>query len=458
MVGTVMATAEKKSRIAVTARRCCRNLLEISRSPQGRNANWLFMDHFLRLAGGFIVAALVARHLGPSGFGTLIIAVAFSSLFTAAVGLGIENVVIRELSSKSHPEPRMLLATVFRLKLGVSVLALLAAGGLAALINLEPVTAKAVWILVGASIFQVCDPLDYWFQSNTNSKHVVVTRMIGFISSSVLKIVLVMTGGDIVDFALASAVEPAITALFMFGVFRRQHGPIDYSGFDRELAWSLLRQGAPLLLAFFAYISYSRLDQLLIAAILNETQAGLYAAALRINEIPVTLVSIIAASYFPKLAKLYATDRDGFFRLYSIISRSLTFAGLLFAAGVFVSGAFFIELVFGQDYRKAGEVLAIQSIGALFMMNAGLRSSFMVLAGQQNLMMKITLASAGLNVLLVVSMTSWLGLSGAAIAYALTQFVSLFLSGSCFSPLRPILAIQADAFTFGLAGIGRRLS
>src|SRR5215468_10628619 len=72
------------------------------------NVGWLIGDRILRMGLGAVVVVLVGRYLGPEQFGLLNFAMAFAGLFGFLTTLGLDNIIIAELVTRSHDAPETL--------------------------------------------------------------------------------------------------------------------------------------------------------------------------------------------------------------------------------------------------------------------------------------------------------------------------------------------------------------
>jgi Membrane protein involved in the export of O-antigen and teichoic acid len=79
------------------------------------NTTWLFADKILQLGMGLLVGLWVARYLQPERFGLLNYAMATAGLFAPIANLGLNSIVIRDLSRDSSNKEEIL-GTVFCLK------------------------------------------------------------------------------------------------------------------------------------------------------------------------------------------------------------------------------------------------------------------------------------------------------------------------------------------------------
>ena len=66
------------------------------------NIGWLFFDKILRMGVGLFVWVWIARYLGPEYFGLLSFAIAFTGLFGVVAGLGLHNIVVRDIARDSE--------------------------------------------------------------------------------------------------------------------------------------------------------------------------------------------------------------------------------------------------------------------------------------------------------------------------------------------------------------------
>ncbi len=66
-----------------------------------RNFGWQSFDKLFRMGVGVFVSVLITRYLGPDRFGVFSYALAFAGMFTTVAGLGLDRIVVREISKNS---------------------------------------------------------------------------------------------------------------------------------------------------------------------------------------------------------------------------------------------------------------------------------------------------------------------------------------------------------------------
>ena len=174
------------------------------------NTSWLFFDKIFKMGIGFFIIIYLTRYLGPERFGLLSYSQSFVSIFMAFASLGLGSVVIRELVK--YPEKRdILLGTAFYLTLFTSLLSIVLIFCFNSFIFEDDKSNILTLIIAFTIIFQNLNIIiDNYFQYKVLSKYVVYSSTMGFISSSILKFVLIYIEADLVYFAYALLLDSII--------------------------------------------------------------------------------------------------------------------------------------------------------------------------------------------------------------------------------------------------------
>jgi O-antigen/teichoic acid export membrane protein len=411
------------------------------------NAIWLFADRGIRMAGGLVVGVWVARYLGPDSYGLFNYATAFVALFSSLATLGLDRLVIRDVVL--HPEKRNeILGTAFALKLTGGFVAQISAVVAVHLVRHDWQVTLMVAIASGMALTQAFDVVDFWFQSQVQSKYSVFARNGAFVVFCAVKIALILMKAPVMAFTAAAVSEFILASAVLLIIYRARGGRFFSWRFRRTHAMKLLHDGWPLLVAYMAYLLYAKIDQIMIGSMVGDRAQGIYSAASKISEIPVAILLIVGSSLFPKFVDLYEKDRKSFFEWYGHITGAMTWtAGLLFLF-ILGFGDFAVHLLFGAEFTESASVLNYQAVGLIFMFNGALRSGFLTISGNQKILSATTVISAFFNVGLNMVLIPRYGIYGAATAGVLVQFLSLFLLNLFFRPTRPIFNLQLRGLLF----------
>ena len=390
------------------------------------NLAWLFFDRFLRMGVGLVVGLWVARYLGPEQFGAWNYAIAFAAFFGAFAGLGLDNIVVRNLVREPDRRDEFL-GTAFWLKLGVGMVATLLS--IVAFVWMEPENPLALPLIALSSIgivFQSFGVIDFHFQSRVQSKYTVYAQNLAFLLVAVLRVVLVKMEAPLLAFAFAGAFEMMIGATFLVVVFRKYGMGMRGWRFRGRVAIELLRDSWPLVLTGLAAMVYMRIDQVMIGNMLGNREVGLFSAAVRISEIWYFVPMAIVSSFYPAIVE--ARSRDG--RIYmarlQTLNDGLFLLGLVVAIGMSFASAPLVRLLYGSSYEGAGPILVLHVWTGVAICVGAASSCWTLTENVQRVNLYKALLGCGSNVLLNLWLIPKHGVQGAAVASVVAQCLACF--------------------------------
>lgn len=403
------------------------------------NASWLFADRFLRMGVGLVVGVWVARYLGPEQFGLYNYAIAFVSLFSAFATLGLDNIVVRDLVRDPTCRDEIL-GTTFALKLIGGLFTLLLTVGIISLLRPnETLTHWLVGIIAVGMIFQAFDAIDFWFQSQTQSKFTVYARSTGFLLITIVKLILIWMQAPLIAFAPISSAEIFIGAVGLIVAY--QVNGYRFKAWQAQLqrAKQLIKESWPLILSGLTVYIYSKIDQVMLGTMLSEqSELGFYAVAVKLSEVFDFLPLVINISLIPKLTEIRHKDYKIYLEKFQIYFDTMLVLWLLVAIPVSLLAPFIVNYLYGESYAKSAHILSIY-IWAQFGSNLGVaRSSFLLLEGKQMFSLYLSATGAFLNVLLNLFLIPKYGAIGATIATLFTYIFVIVIINFLVIELKPI--------------------
>lgn len=387
-----------------------------------KNTGWLFTGQFTNMIIAFFVGTYIARYLGPEQYGLLSYTVSFVGLFAFIAGLGIDNVLSRELVV--YPQKRdALLGTAFFLKV---------AGGVAAILGIIVTTiltssnhqADFLAVLFATTfIFQAVGVIDYYFQSKVLAKKTVTARIVAMFVSAAVKLLFIYLGLGVTWFIFAYVIDAFVLAVG----FALMYGRIGEWTFDRALAKTILRDSWPLMFASVAVAIYSRIDQVMLKYFIGNGAVGLYSSAVKIAEIGYFIPTLICASIYPALINAKKTSGE----LYK--KRALKLYGMMIALAILFSApiVFFAKgiliMLFGKAYIGGAAVLQIYTWANVPVFLGVAVSQYLVIENLNKAVLFMTIGGAVINIILNIILIPQLGIEGAAIATTASQCLVVLL-------------------------------
>ncbi len=410
-----------------------------------RNFGWQSADKLFRMGVGVFVSVLITRYLGPDRFGIFSYALAFAGMFTTVAGLGLDRIVIREIS-KDASRKDAVLGTAFWMKLAGGIATFLVI--LASIGALKPHDTPVVVLTAvfgAALIFNSLDVVDFWFQALIQSKYPVLARNSAFILVSVIKVGLVFASASLLSLTLATAAESVFAAAALALAYRWAGNSFRAWKYDRGLARTLLAESWPLIISGFAILIYMRIDQVMLGSLLDDRAVGLYAAAVKFSEIWYFIPLGISSSVFPVLVEYFKDNPAAFFRKYQNVFNVMAILSVgLAVVMTFVSDRL-VGLVYGPEFQASGPVLAIHIWAGVFVFLGIAASMWTMINGYQKFALWASLTGAAVKIGLNLLVIPTYGIVGAAATMVASQAVSAYLPYAVWPKTRKIFMMMTRA-------------
>ena len=313
------------------------------------------------LAGGTILGfasfVAVTRGLGPEAFGDLTAATVFLLFPIALADVGLATGVLREISVAPERAEYVIRASL-PLRVLIAVVALVVALAASFALPFTDRAQTAIWLGAIGSFFTLLTlAVQPFFQARLQMHVPVAATLVG--RALTLGLILAAFAADrgFTEVVLAYVVGAVVGCAIVFAAAARQISlrPLlvpDY--------WARLVRGSLAIgVATAVFLSYYRVDTVLVALFRDSREAGLYGAAFRFVEIAEILVAAIGVTVFPSFARLIAT---GDARIAGALQRSLDVV-LAFSApilcGVLLVADELVTVTAGDEFAPAASALRL---------------------------------------------------------------------------------------------------
>lgn len=411
------------------------------------------------LAGGEILArvaafaatAVLARRLGPEGFGIIGFATALCGYLALAVNGGLHEIGTREVARTPARAVALYGAVATaRLLLAAAALVVLAA---VAWILPKPPEVRLVVLLSGLSFFSLAvDPV--WVFRGLERPHTAAAGLIlaqGLYAIGV--VLLIQRPPDLLYVPILQFGGEAVAALALAGWLIR-HRQVSFAVGE---GIRILRAARNVGLARLLRTIVITFDVVLLGFLATQREVGLYSAAYRVTFLLMAVVAAIAAAYQPSYARVVGGETAPTRRLLEASLGTAALVGAPLVIGTFVMAPQLLPWLFGAGYVDATLALRLLTVGVGVLFLHWISSGVLIVTNRTGLYAWIHGVAAAANIGLNLVLIPRFGIAGAAAA---TVAAEILVAGAgavvlwrlnVLPSLRPALRPLAAAIVMGLA-------
>ena len=400
----------------------------------------MFGYRALRLGSGFILGVWLARHLGPEDFGILGYSIALVAMINTIAGMGIWDIVV----SKVVQEPSKTNSI-----LGAALCIHLTSGliGYAFLLfivfkvhsdnELIILVASTLGLTIVLSAHQV---IKMWLEASHRIRHTAWVDCCSYLLIIGPRLYLLIFEYPVVHFAWLLTIESLIATL-VYGVILARTSLGKVLQFKFHVVKEILKESWPLLGAALSIVIYMKIDLVMLGNMSSSSEVGYYAVAAKISEIFFLVPTIISAVWLPSLAKLKSNDAILNAAIQKILDYFIVLS-LFISFVVSVFSIFLIDSIFGADFSKSSEMLAIHIWSCPLVFIGIVGGKWYVLKGLQTITLFRTCVAAVVNVFLNFLLIPDYGGVGAAVATLIAHLLADYLLDVCNKNSRALFRMK----------------
>ena len=415
----------------------------VGKSRIKRNAIWLIGGSIINKLIAFVVSIWTARFLGPSNYGLINYAAAYTTMFFSICNLGLGSVIVKDFVD--HPEDEGTTMGTTLVLQGVS--SLLSIGIIFLIVFFlnygEPITILVVFLCSLGLFFQMMDSLKYWFQAKLESKYASIATTLAYLISSLYKIGLLITGKNVVWFAIATSIDYLCVAIILYLAYRKLNGP--KFRYSKNKAEELLKKSCHFILSGLMVSIYGSTDKLMLNNMLDNASVGYYGTAVSICNFWVFILAGMIDSFTPVIMEKHNENKESYEKMNRKLYAIVFYCS--FAVSLFITAfaKFGINLLYGEVYLPAVLPLQICTWYVAFSYLGVARGAWIVCENAQKNLPLLYFGSALTNVVLNFFFIRAWGVPGAAFASLITQFSTVFIFPLLFHDYRTNVRLMLDA-------------
>ncbi|OBJ54188.1 flippase [Mycobacterium sp. 1423905.2] len=378
------------------------------------------------LASVFAVA-MTARYLGPGRYGQLSIAAAFIGMWASCTDLGLSSVIVRRVSSGTGQLERLV-----RVNSGLSLMycvPLATAAVVSGLLVYRDADIRVMLVVLSGQLLMLtmATRFEPVFLSTVRFTAMAISDVAGRLGSLAMISWLVATRADVIWFAVAQLIPPALQLLIQGVAAGRQISlrPV----FAPREAFDLVRESLPLAGAAVVGILYWRADEVILSLLSTHAEVGVYGLAYTIAFNTEALSVFFLRSTLSTATALYSRDAEAFVAFLRRCVELMFFLALPIAAvGVVLAGPL-IGLFGDQDFvgRGTPTLGLLFGAAALRFVTATLGQGLFA-CHQQRYFFKVFVVTLAVNIALNVLLDNRFGAVGAGMTLVGTELLGLMFA------------------------------
>lgn len=408
-----------------------------------RNASWLMFGRIAQMLINLAVGLLTARYLGPSNYGLINYATAYTGFFYSLCNLGINSILVKEFLDYPEKEGETLGTTLLMQAVSSTISALVILCIVYVADRGDQIVVAVVFLSNIGMVFRIAETMIYWFQSRLQSKITAMATLAAYAITAVYKLVLLARGKSVVWFAFATAVDYICLAVFLLAAYKRYGG--GRLRFSVERGKQLLRKSCHFILPGLMVAVYAQTDKIMLKQMISEAEIGYYSTAVSLCGVWCFVLSAIIDSLYPEIAKSHKTDRALFERrnkqLYAIVFYLSACVSLVIA--LLAKPAVYI--LYGEAYMPTVAPLRVITWYTAFSYLGVARNAWIVCENRQRYLIWVYASAAVSNVLLNLVLIPRFGATGAAVASLTAQVVTTMIAPFFIKDLRQNAMLMMDA-------------
>jgi len=400
-----------------------------------KNSVALFMMAVLTRGAGLIVAVLVARYLGAAALGTYA-AVMGLILVLENIAIGQTYIIIRQVARDR--------TGLFSFWLNTSVATLLVSAMLSVtLVVTIHLFVKDIDYLKSAYIVAVFLPIaglyyiaQAFVQGLEEMEMITISALIGRVVGLLVLWLLLRSGLGVAVAFIGNGTFQLVTLLVLCWAILRKvglSGAIREAKFDLVQCWTSLRLSVPFTIQNLLRSGFAQINVLILPLLVTMKIVGMFDAADRVRQTSVMIIPIVTMSILPTLSRAVLTDREKAIALMETALKLLQVFFLPFVFFIAIAADQIIPLLYGPGYEAAVPVLRVVAWAQVFFAADAMLNQILMASNNETRMVRNTALALGVNVILLLALTSRYGAIAAAWIVVVTTALNLALDAQFVS-------------------------
>lgn len=390
------------------------------------NTSWILIERVFQMIIQLVVGLVSVRYLGPTNYGTISYIGSFIALFNSICTLGLEGIVIKKFIEEPEHTGEII-GTSIAMRVTSSIISIISILTMIYIVDNGNKLLLFLAILQSMSlIFTSFEIIDFWFQSNLNSKYVSIAKSIATLVVAIWKVYLLVTAKSISYFAFSTTIQSFVVAFILYHLYFKQGGKKLSISLSR--AKTLISESYHFILSGLMVVIYTQMDKVMIGQMLDSTQVGIYTAASNIPGMYMFIFLAIINSSRPLILEAKKDNEEIYLRRIKQLYSTIIWASISIGIVMLFSNKLIMGILYGKEYISGSNVLLIAAWTNMFSILGSARGIWIVAENKNKYSKKYLFWGAIVNVILNTILIPKYGIIGAAIATLITQITTCLVA------------------------------
>ena len=393
-----------------------------------------FILRFGGLAVGYLLTLVIANLFGAKGLGDYVLAITILRLFTLLAKLGLDTTSIRFIASFASQNKW---SSIFRFRKQVVIILSFSTviASLFMYFLAEPIAdlINTNYKYIKLNAFLVL-PLSFFmlhYESLRGLKRIAEFSFFYVMSQALFTVVSLLiiyqftTTSDVPIYAyFVSVIIVSILSFlsFKYSVKTLSDGQ-ESADLEIRSYENLLKISIPLMFAQSVQFIMAWTDKLMLGSMSTSEEVGIYHTAFKLSMFAAVALMSINSIASPKFAEMYAkNDMKGLRKIVRQSTKMIFWTSVPLVIIFFMFPEFLLGL-FGEEFKVGVNAFILLSCGKLFSSFSGSVGNILQMTGNQNILAKILLFAAIINIVLNLYLIPKYGIDGAALASVISIVV-----------------------------------
>jgi len=386
----------------------------------------MISEKSIAIIGLFFVTSYVAKYVGPEIFGIIALATATFQIIQIIAQLGNDNIIFKRVSKKKESGIKLikstfLIRTIIYLLISIPTLYYFHSYKN----NITFIFSIAICI---ACYFSSIDIYSIYNNAILKSKLNTIANIIGLSIGLILQFIIAYNKLDPIYLTIPIIVITLIPLSIRFYLFPKI-GEIKRKNKSRYNKYIFL-SGISIVFSTLSVAIYTRINQFMISYLEGEYNLGIYSVAITLSTAWIFILIAIINSTLPSI--FGEKNESKAVSIAANLNIVVSVISIIVLAFVYFFGNYFIQLLFGDSYAMASELLVILCFSTIFASLGTISARFIVRHSGYSFLSKKMFIMVLLSVPISYTMIKTFGLKGAAYSVLIIEILSLTIMNYFF--------------------------